>query len=178
MLVHDQPVSIDLAVYIRDPDREVNWPPLEALAAEMLDAMAKTEPTMRRDIQCADFELHRTIEVSKELLPILPVRLRTDILAWGRRIEHNQRFVGHIDPHDGIDVFGTEGGSKPVFKCSDLGLVVHHGVTVPWQDRDACSNDVRNCGYGRNLLFVAMTDQSARISATRRGIGTRRVDPT
>jgi hypothetical protein len=130
MLVHNQPFTFDFAVHIGDPDCEVNWLPPGVRAADMLDAVAEAQRTIRRHIQRADFELHRAMEGGEELLPILPVRLGTDILAWRRSIEHNQRFVRHIDPHDGIDILGTEGGSKLVFECSDLGLVVPRGICV------------------------------------------------
>ena len=71
MLVHNQPVTFDFAVHIGDPDCEVNWLLPGVRAADMLDAVAEAQRTIRRHIQRADFELHRAMEGGEELLPIL-----------------------------------------------------------------------------------------------------------
>ena len=61
--MHNQPVALDLPIYVRDPHREIDRLVLRVGALDVLNRMAIAERSGGKDVQVGDLEFHRTHEL-------------------------------------------------------------------------------------------------------------------
>src|SRR5205085_942347 len=75
MLVDDQPLALELAVNVRDPNCKIDWLAFSVSAGKSLNAVAETHRSISSHAQLADFELQWSVEHAKQVGPVLRVSL-------------------------------------------------------------------------------------------------------
>src|ERR1700761_9346519 len=104
----NEPFTVDLSVGISDAHDQFERLTLCIGSRHALNRMTVTEIAIRNDGQIAKLKLQRSLDSSKQALPILMVRVRANILPWRHYVEYDERLTGHVHLHDCIDVLGIE----------------------------------------------------------------------
>src|SRR5712692_5789399 len=128
MLVDDQPLPVDLAVYIGDANSEIQGLAIFVWPVGSEDAVPIREVPLSFRLPVADLSVNSTRVRRQKAFPILSERCGTDVLARREGIKNEQILIRRVVRHDAVDILGIDSSNKMLHRCVDIGLVVRLGT--------------------------------------------------
>ena len=90
----DQPLPFDLLQAVRQAEGHLSLAAVLRDAGHMDDVMGEAELPIGRDVEIAHLRLVRPRILREEVLEVLPVRLRADVLAGGMQSKTKRLSLG------------------------------------------------------------------------------------
>src|SRR5262245_32420059 len=107
MLMHDLPLTIDLATANRGAHPDIGFFVIGPCSSNSIKAMAEGYGITRSDVQVTNLVADRTSERREPHFPIFSILICSPIVERGREVEDHD--VRCVLGHDSVDVLGADG---------------------------------------------------------------------
>ncbi len=121
LVVHDEPVAVDLPKARRRPKPEIGPVPVLQRAAYPIEAVAKCDIITHSDSEVMNLVTERMLVHRKGVCPVFPFRFCSHVLQ--RRYDVEWYDIWSVNWHDTLEIHGANCLSQLVDSLSNVGFV-------------------------------------------------------
>src|SRR5262249_11365210 len=122
LMVHDQPLAVDLAEASGPTQPEIGLLPSVHRSAYPVEAVAECNVIAHRDGEVMNFIAYRTLERREHLFPNFPEGICSSVSQRGHEVERHDLLRG--ERHDAFDVLVMKRSDAIVYESLDCCLIV------------------------------------------------------